>query len=273
MKITQVLNNNAVVVIDDEQEKIAIGSGLGYNKGKNDIVNFLNIEKVFVLKENEKLQQLLLSIPEEHFTITEKIIAYAEKRLETKLEDQITLVLADHLSFSINRAEKDIYLKNRLLHEIKVLYKEEFEIGLWAIDYIQKQLKIRMPVDEAGFIALHIHTKKIKGGDLNETVRQTTILKDMVDTIQEVSGITLQRSDISFDRLITHLQFVITRTRRNELHTMDEEMLQMIQDKFSHSYHCAMKTGEAMKQMHGIYLPKEELGYIALHIERLSSQQ
>ncbi|WP_373893805.1 hypothetical protein [Virgibacillus sp. CBA3643] len=37
-----------------------------------------------------------------------------------------------------------------------------------------------MPVDKAAFIALHIHTKKIKGGDLPETVRQSAIVKDMI---------------------------------------------------------------------------------------------
>ncbi|MFS8580439.1 MAG: levansucrase, partial [Novibacillus thermophilus] len=35
MKIAKVLNNNAVVIKDKGQEKIAIGSGIGFRKGKN----------------------------------------------------------------------------------------------------------------------------------------------------------------------------------------------------------------------------------------------
>src|SRR5690625_7017670 len=92
--------------------------------------------------------------------ITEAIIAFAEKYLETKLNDHIRIVLADHISFAIDREEKGIQLRNKLLPEIKILYKSEYEIGLWAIRYIKEKLKVEMPRDEAGFIALHIHTDR-----------------------------------------------------------------------------------------------------------------
>jgi len=268
MRITKILNNNAVVVKNDQQENIAIGAGVGFNKGKNDLVNQEKIEKLFVLKEHEKLQQLLIRIPEEHFIMTEEVIAYAEDYLQVELNEHIRLVLADHLSFAIEREQKGIHLKNKLLQEIKVLYKKEYEIGLWAINHIKEQLNVAMPVDEAAFIALHIHTMKVKGGDLHETVRLTAILKDMVQTIERVLNITIQEDDISYDRLITHLRFALTRTGE-ELHTMDEEMLAMIRNKFSHSYECAQIAARELSITHGIDLPEDELGYITLHIERL----
>lgn len=269
MKITKILNNNAVVIKDGEQEKIVIGSGVGFNKRKNDTVNPHKIEKLFVLKENEKLQQLLLRIPEEHFILSEEIIAYAEKHLDTKINDHIHIALTDHLSFAIEREKQGIHLKNKLLHEIKILYKQEFEIGLWAIQHINEKLKMNMAVDEAAYIALHIHTMKLQGGDLHETVRQTAIVRDMVQTIKDCLNITVEEDDISYERLITHLQFALTRAKHYELHTMDEEMLKMIKRKFALSYRCAMAVAEDLRLSHGIHLPEEELGYISLHIERL----
>src|SRR5699024_1888144 len=141
MKIRKILNNNAVIVIDHGQEKIAMGAGIGFNKQK--------IEKLFVLKEYEKLQQLLERIPEEHFSLSKDIIAYAERELGTKLNDHILVMLTDHLSFAIEREKEGIHVKNKLLQEIKILYKQEFAIGLWAIDYIEQKLNIKMPIDEA----------------------------------------------------------------------------------------------------------------------------
>ncbi|MUK88558.1 PRD domain-containing protein [Ornithinibacillus sp. L9] len=269
MRIKKILNNNAVIIFDDEQEKIAIGAGVAYNKRKNDIVNPDKIEKLFVLKENEKLQQLLLRIPEDHFILSEEIISYAEQQLHTKLNDHISLALTDHLSFAIERESQGIHLKNKLLQEIKILYKKEFEIGLWAIRHINEKLGIEMPVDEAAFIALHIHTMKIQGGDLHETVRQTAILRDMVDTIQDYLKISINEEDLSYERLITHLRFALTRAHHYEAHTMDEEMLNMIKHKFELSYRCAMEVRKELSSLHGIDLPEEELGYITLHIERL----
>lgn len=275
MKISKVLNNNAVIVIDKEEEKIAIGAGVGFKKGKNDLVGKKQVEKLFVLKENEKLQQLLIRIPEEHLLITEEVISYAEQYLHTKLNEHILLVLADHISFAIQREEDGIHLKNKLLQEIKILYKKEFDIGLWAIKLIKEKTKIEMPIDEAAFIALHIHTMKIQGGDLHETVRQTTILRDMVKTIQSSLNITFQEDDISYDRLITHLRFAISRTRtnQNDLHTMDDEMFRMIKNKFTKSFRCAEEVAKELATTHGIHMPEEELGYITLHIERLNRRE
>lgn len=271
MKITKILNNNAVVVNDGQQEKIAVGAGIAFNKKKNDIVNIHKIEKLFVMKENEKLQQLLNRIPEEHFTISEEIITYAENYMGTKLNEHIHIALTDHISFAIEREREGIYLKNKLLYEIKILYKKEYEIGLWAIQHIKEKCNIDMSVDEAAYIALHIHTMKPQGGNMHETVRQTTIVRDMLQTITGFLNITVQEDDISYQRLITHLRFVLTRTN-NELHAMDDEMLGMIKKKFALSFRCAEEVAKQLSQMHGVNMPEQELGYITLHIERLRKQ-
>ena len=82
IKIKKILNNNAVIVSDEGEEKIAIGPGVAFKKTKNDIVNPHKIEKLFIMPENDKFQQLLSRIPVEHFTVSEDIISYAEKYLE-----------------------------------------------------------------------------------------------------------------------------------------------------------------------------------------------
>ncbi|MEK4091800.1 MULTISPECIES: PRD domain-containing protein [unclassified Viridibacillus] len=272
MKITKILNNNAVVVLDNEREKIAVGSGVAFNKKRNDIVNLDRIEKIFVMRENDKLQQLLSRIPEEHFTISEEIISYAEEYIGGKLDERIHIVLTDHVSFAIERLKDGIQLNNKLLPEIKILYRREFEIGLWAIQHIKERCQVEMPEDEAAYLALHIHTMKLQGGDLHQTLKQTTIIRDMVQIIQKKLNIHLEENDISYHRLITHLRFALTRMNHYELHTMDEEMLVMIKKKFPYSYNCAVEVTKELKKLHGIDLPDHELGYIAVHIERLQKQ-
>lgn len=255
--------------MDDGKEKIAIGSGVGFNKMKNDVLSGNTVEKYFVLAENVKFEQLLERIPEEHYIVTEEIIKYAEKILQIDLNDHLRIVLTDHLSFAIERQKEGIVLKNKLMYEIKVLYRQEFEIGLWAIEHINKKLGIVMPVDEAAFIALYIHTTKLKGGDIHQIVRQTTILNDMVETIKKQLGITFFEKDIAYDRLVTHLHFAMIRSTQSNMHTMDKDMLEMIQSKYPFSFTCATKVAEQLEATHKINLPIEELGYIALHIERL----
>src|SRR5699024_11668893 len=119
----------------------------------------------------------LLLFPEDHFTLSEEIITHAEEQLNIELNEHIRVQRADHISFAIEREQNGIQLKNALLREIKVLYRQEFEIGLWAIERIKNVIGIEMPLDEAAFIALYVHTMKVQGGDIHETVRQTTMVQ------------------------------------------------------------------------------------------------
>jgi len=269
MKITKVLNNNAVIVLDEGEEKIAIGPGVGFSKGKNDIVPSRKVEKLFILKENEQLSQLFERIPEEHILIAEDIIRYAQSSLDTELGDHSRLGLTDHLSFAIERAIDGIILKNKLLPEIRLLYKKEFEIGLWALKHVKEKLNIQLPIDEAAFLAIHIHTMKIRGGDIKKTVRQTGIIRDMVGTIEKHLNIKIEEDEISYERLITHLRFALIRVEQGRRETMDEEMFELIKDKFPEAYNCSLQVIERLKQKHKISMPKDELGFITLHIERL----
>ncbi|WP_182199748.1 PRD domain-containing protein [Paraliobacillus salinarum] len=269
MKLKKILNNNAVLVIDGNEEKVAVGTGIAFGKKKNDLINKQKIEKLFIMKENEKLQQLLSRISEEHFIISEEIISYAEKTIGMKLSEHIHITLTDHVSFSIERIQNGMHLKNKLLNEIKILYKEEFEIGLWALDMMKEKLNIEMPIDEAAFIALHIHTMKLSGGNYKETLRQTTIVSEMIQRIVSYLGLEIEEDDISYQRLITHLRFVLHRVKHSDQYSMDLDMLTMIKHKFAHSYQCAEVVSKEIAAKYDIEFPESELGYIAIHLERL----
>jgi beta-glucoside operon transcriptional antiterminator len=272
VKIKKILNNNAVVVLDNNEEKIAIGAGIAYDKGKNDIINPSKIEKLFVMKENEKFQQLLQQIPEKHFSISEDIISYAEDNLGLKLNEHIHIGLTDHLSFAIERATEGIHLKNKLFDEIKILYKKEFDIGMWAIRHIEKMTGVKMPVDEAAYIALHIHTSKPQSSDMKQTLRQTAIIGEMIQTIKNTLSISIEEDDLSYQRLMTHLRFTLSRVNDVSQPIMDEEMLAMLKKKFAFSYKTSQKVAKLLENNHGIHLPEQELGYITIHIERIRNR-
>ncbi|MBY7142782.1 PRD domain-containing protein [Virgibacillus sp. NKC19-3] len=274
MKLKKVLSNNAVIATDELQnEQIAIGRGIGFGKKKNHIIPNYAIEKLFVLKENEQLQQLILRIPEQHFELSNDIISYAEQQLDTKLNEHVLIALTDHISFAIERKKKGIHLRNKLTSEIKALYKREFKIGIWAVQYIKEKTKEDLSIDEAAFIALYIHTMNIeKGNFFQEAVKQTTIVKDMIDSIKSHLKIKIREEELAYERLVVHLHFALTRTsNQHESYAMDDEMLQMVKRKFKHSFRIASKSAKKINNLHGINLPEHELGYVAIHLERLKN--
>src|SRR5690606_2977143 len=139
-------------------------------------------------------------------------------------------VLTDHISFAIDRVKEGIHLRNKLLNEVKILYEKEFEVGLWAIKYINKKMQIDMSEDEAAFIALHVHTMKPQSNDLQETISQTTIIKDMIKTIKGYTNIKIKENDLAYHRLITHLRYALSRINHYDIRTLDSEMLEMIKN-------------------------------------------
>src|SRR5699024_2786779 len=134
---------------------------------------------------------------------------------------------------------------------------------------INERMGVNMPVDEAAFIALHLHTMKIEGGDVREVVKQTSMIRDMVDTIKTTLNIELQEEDIYYERLIAYILCGIVLATEYDVHSIDNDILEMIKKKYTKSINCAKLVDDKVNNAYGVHLPEEEQGYIALHIERL----
>lgn len=273
MKINKVLNNNVVVIKEGQEEVIVMGPGIAFGKRKNDIVNPEIIEKVFVMKderEYEKFAQIIDLLPEAHIIIAEEIITYAEKTLKTKLNEHIHVALTDHVSFAIERFKQGFDLKNKLLNEIRVLYAAEYEIGRWAIEHIEKKLMIRLPNDEAAHIALHIHTAKMNGATMTEAMNTTVLLNELIAKIEGKLGVQVEEDSISYQRLLTHLDFALKRVAEGEpFHDVDEDMYKLVKKKHQDSYETAVELSEYLAQSYHLSLPQSELVYLTLHIQRI----
>lgn len=272
MKIKKILNNNALVVKDRDEEKIVLGSGIAFQKKKNDVVDRSKIEKIFVKKDSTEYLQfenILKTLPEDHIQIAEDIISHAEKELGIKIHERIHVAFSDHLSFAIERLSKGMVIKNPLLHEVKVLYTKEFQIGRWAKALIKEKLHIDIPEDEVANIALHIHTAKTNAGDMTKTLDLTTMIRDIIRIIENRLNITIKDETISYERLVTHLRFAIQHVEAGEtFYELDSDMMDLIKKRFRQAFLCANEIGKFVKKEYGFEFPEKELCYISMHIQR-----
>ncbi|KHF41762.1 BglG family transcription antiterminator LicT [Halalkalibacter okhensis] len=273
MRINRVLNNNVVVVKEGEEEIIVMGSGIAFGKRKNDIISSDKIEKVFVMKdkhEYEKFTQIIDQLPEAHIAIAEEIITYAEKELNTKLNEHVHVALTDHVSFAIERIKQGFQLKNKLLNEIRVLYSAEYEVGLWALQLIDQRLAVRLPQDEAGHIALHLHTAKMNALTMDETISTTVVLNELIEKIEQLLHVKVDEDSISYQRLLTHLNFALRRVSEGQpFDDVDSDMHKLVKEKHKSAYHTATELGRYLSEAHQYELPPSELVYLTLHIQRI----
>ncbi|PRR81521.1 BglG family transcription antiterminator LicT [Clostridium vincentii] len=276
MKIEKILNNNVITVIDEvtKLEKVIMGRGLSFNKKIGEEIDETKIEKVFKISnpnENLLFQQLINEIPMEYLKISEKIISYAKEKLNVEFDEHIYISLTDHLTFAIKRLQSQEIIKNNLLWEIQRIYSKEYEIGLWAIDFIEKELDIKMGKDEAGFIALHIINASIFESMPN-TMNLTEIVQDILNIVKYYFTIEFNENSISFDRLITHLKFfakrVVTKAKVNY-----EELpfIHMVKENYKSEYNCALKIKTYVEKYHDYKIDDSELIYLSLHLHRVLS--
>lgn len=274
MRIKKVLNQNAVIVsTDNGEEKIAIGKGIGFNRKKNDLLAAQSVERLFVLEpENQqRFLNLLKQIDEKFFFSAEHIINHAETVLMEKLNEHLIIALTDLIAFSAENILHGIIVKNKLLSEIEVLYPEEFSIAQWAVGYLNDELGIPYGYDEAGYIAIHLHSARVGQTDNQKSIREVTIISDIICLIENELSLNLHTDNMSlnYSRLANHLRLLLQRFKRNQYAVLDEDILKIVKQKYQESYEIAKKIRVLLLKTYHLSITKEELGYLAIHIERL----
>ncbi|MDU5262580.1 MAG: CAT RNA binding domain-containing protein, partial [Clostridium celatum] len=156
MEIVKVMNNSLVFVKnDDNNEIIVMGKGIGFMKKAGEFIDSSKIEKIFTLKDDEAKKnyfRAMEDVSSEYVDVTNDIVKYASDILNCKLNDNVFISLIDHISFAIERFNKNISLQNRLLWEVKKFYPNEFKVGIYAVNKINDVLGVKLPEEEAGNI-------------------------------------------------------------------------------------------------------------------------
>lgn len=274
MIINRILNNNVVITSDDNgEETIVMGKGIGYQKSKGDIIDKEKVNKVFKISNREvsdKFQELFNKIPIEHMKLSGEIIEFAESKLDKKLNEGIYISLSDHTYTAIKRIKNNITVKNALLWEIKRFYKKEFEIGLKALELIEEKTNIKLPLDEAGFIALHIVNAQL---DIEQPkIQEITKLIEEILTIVRINfRIEFNEDSVFYYRFITHLRYFAQRLFSNKTYNSDtdEELVNIIKIKYPKEFECVNKIKTFISKKYNYELSNDEYVYLTIHIAKV----
>ena len=272
MVILKVFNNNSVVALsEDKQDIILTGPGIGFKKKPGDLVDENKIEKRYVFQDEQlkRLESSLNKIPVIYFEITEQIIKKPRKYLETDFSSEVFITISDHISFAMKRYQENVYLPNIILNETKILYKKEFEVGLWAIRYIFKKTRILLDKNEAGYIALHLANFSLSNRHNNAT-RITTLTKEVIEVIQKTMKKELKLDSLEYARISMHLKYLGERIFRNEpISNVDTtyDIRKMLKDDPRLSM-CINRIVDLILKKYNYDLSPDEQTYLCVHIKR-----
>ncbi len=273
MKIKNVLNNNAVISLNEKEQDIVVtGLGIAFQKKSGDLIDSKKIERIFKLDSNEdynRIKKLLSEIPKEYVEVSEEVLSYAMVNFSKKLSENTIVTLADHLYFAIERVKSGLDIKNPLIWEVKQYYTKEYKLGIHSLDIIEKKLGIRLPDDEAAAIALHLVNANVDE-DMPEVVKIINILQDTLNIIKYHFLVDFEDEGISFQRMVTHLKFFAQRIVNGEnLVDSDDELYNMVKLRYQESFECACKIRKYAKENHNFNVSNSEMTFLTVHIERV----
>lgn len=273
MKIITILNNSALIAQNEKKEEyVLIGKGISFQKHPNDKVDMSKVEKQFGYNTQvaKELYDLVNEIPEKYLDITCSIIRYANKKLGRELNKNIYISLLDHINSAVERYQEGIQLDFAMENEVRVLYGKEYRVAEWALEYLNMTLDIDLPIDECGFITIHLINASSEEGNIMKTKKVMRISKDIADVVKEHFCNKIDIESMDYSRFITHLKYFALRCLSEKQLLEDvtisfhfaKETLEIIDP-------CLDKVSKCLLEKHDLTIASNEMKYLTLHLCRL----
>ncbi len=273
MKIIKVLNNNAAITLNENgQEIVVMGSGIAFQKKKDDLIDRENVERIFSAENKEVSSRILKmadTISMEYFDVSEEIYRYSQGVLGVEINESVIFTLADHISFAIERLKIGMEITNPLVWEVKRYYIDEFKVGKDSLGIIEKKLGILLPEDEAASIALHLVNARVDKS-ISEVVKIIKILQDLLNIVKYHYKIDFDDEVLAYQRMVTHLKFFAQRIVIGQnLEDDSDQLHDMIKGQYPEAYKCACKIKDYVLESYGFKVSNSELTFLTVHIERV----
>jgi transcriptional antiterminator len=273
-RVRKALNHNTLIAIsmENNQEYLLIGKGIGFGKKVSERFEIPeNIEcTVYSLHEQTergKAMDLIKGIEPVYLEIAGKVLAKSEE-VFGKIDKRILFPMADHIAFAVQRIRANEQISNPLTDDIRALFHMEYKTAECVKDILWEMLQVEIDEHEIGYIALHIHSA-IEDENVALSMQIAMAVRECIRMIEEETGQTIDVMSLSYNRLMNHIRYMVARAIKGE--KLKLNMNDYMSVKFPKSFWMATEVCKQLeKQLHRTSpLDEVEIGYLAMHIERV----
>lgn len=208
---------------------------------------FLEILKAFEVKNLEEY-------------LREVLTAHGLLFSEVVFENLLT-----HLKIVLYRVSHNKLIKKDMLYmqPIEVIYeKVAHELAEW----INKELGVFLPEEEIQFLGAHIGAKT--NSMQLDGEKKTKLIVDLhaiLNVIDEEFMTNFSQDDELIEGLILHIYPLLNRLYYNM--QLKNPLIEELDYKYTNVFVVSVRIGELIEKKYGFKLTKDEIGYIALHLE------
>ena len=273
-RITKILNHNSFMGIESKnnQECLIMGKGVAFGKKVGQTVSVTGDARVYSLKEltdRGEAKEIIKSVSPLCLELANEVLNQAEKEFG-KVDRSILFTMADHLDFAVRRIQNGEQISNPLTDDIRIMFYKEYKVAGCIRDLLKEKLGIRIDEHEIGYIALHVHAA-IVDENVSQAMEIARTVRECICMVEEETGKSIDVMSLSYNRLMNHVRYMVARAIHGEKLKMSLNDYMSV--KFPGPYMTAEKICRKMEKSLKLPIPEIEIGYLAMHLERLMDRE
>ena len=267
-RVEKVLNHNVILAISEEnkQEYLIMQKGIGF--GKKVAERFEAEEaQVYSLVDIKNAKDTTSSVKEIqpiYLEAANLLLDEAEKRIG-RVDRSVLIPLADHIDFAVRRIKEQGEISNPLISDIQVLFHMEYKVAEQILPFIEEYAGLTLSESEIGYIALHIHSA-IAEQNVAASMQVARCVRECINLIEKEINQSIPVMTLSYNRLMNHVRYMVLRAEQKE--EIKLSMNEYMELRFKKSYGIATYVCDEMSKILHVKLHENELGYLAMHIQR-----
>lgn len=132
------------------------------------------------------------------------------------------------------------------------------------------RMGVELGDDEVGLIALHVHSS-LDDGHVEQAIQVAQLTRACIGAVERLTGSAIDVSSYDYNRLMTHVKYMVTRIIRGERLSIDVN--ETIKLSAPSSYRAAEAVCAEMERLMGTPVSELEVGYLAMHIARVAGEE
>ncbi len=269
-RVRKVLNHNAIIVVQPDQQKVylVLNKGIGFGKKITDWVDVPEEASRYSLEkttERGNAMNIVNEVDPICLEISDAVLDEAEKVFGT-VDRNIVFPMADHLAFALQRIQKGETIRNPLKDDIRLLFHMEYQVATSILPVFKDKTGFDLSDDEVGFLALHVHSAIVNEA-VAQSLKTAQIVRNCISYIEEKTGRKVEVMSLGYNRMMNHIRYMVTRLETGEPLKMNLNDYMLA--KYPEVFHLAEDICNEMSRLLNKEYQDAEIGYLAMHIERV----
>jgi len=274
-RIKKVLNHNSVIAIGegDNREYLVMGKGIAFGKKVTERVETGAENAVYSLHElntdRGAATDIIKTVSPECLELANEVLNRAEKEFG-QIDRSILFPMADHIAFAVRRIRNNEQISNPLTEDIRILFYKEYKVAECMKQLLADMLGVEIDEHEIGYIALHVHSA-IEEEKVSQAMQVARAVRECISLVEKQTGKKIDVMSLSYNRLMNHIRYMIARSLNGE--KLKVSMNDYMEIKFPEAYKMAIKVCDEIEKNLKLKLEDVEIGYLAIHIERVMDNE